>query len=119
MSSTVASFAQEQIRTDLPKFRTGSTVKVHYLIVEGATKRVQIFEGVVIYIKNASTSRTFCVRKIAAAGIGVERIFPLNSPRIQKIEVVRLGKVRKARLYYLRSRVGKAAKVREQIVSSR
>lgn len=94
-------------------FEIGDTVKVHYRIVEGDKERVQIFEGVVIAVNNKGISKTFTVRKISFE-IGVERVFPLLSPRIAKIEVVRKGRVRRAKLYYLRERTGKAAKVRER-----
>ena len=93
-------------------FRVGDTVRVHFRIIEGNTERIQIYEGLVIAIKNSGLRKTFCVRKISF-GVGVERIFPLHSPRIQNIERVRAGKVRKAKLYYIRDRVGKAAKVKE------
>ena len=97
-------------------FRVGDTVRVYFRIIEGSTERIQVYEGLVIAIKNASLRKTFCVRKMSF-GIGVERIFPLHSPRIQKIERVRAGKVRKAKLYYMRSRVGKKAKVKELLGS--
>lgn len=97
-------------------FRVGDTVKVHFRIIEGSTERVQVYEGVVISINNASARKTFCVRKISF-GVGVERVFPLHSPRIQKVERVRAGRVRKAKLYYIRGRVGKAAKVKELLGS--
>lgn len=97
-------------------FRVGDTVQVHFRIIEGTTQRIQVYEGVVIAIKRSSLRTTFCVRKISF-GIGVERIFPLHSPRIQKIVRVRAGRVRKAKLYYIRDRVGKAAKVKTLIGS--
>ena len=103
-----------QIRNDLQEFKVGDTVKIHYKIIEGKTERVQIFEGLCISKKQAGLRRTFKVRKISY-GVGVERTFPLNSPRIQKIEVSRYGKVRRAKLYYIRDRVGKSAKVAELI----
>ncbi len=103
------------LREDLPAFRPGDTVKVHYRIQEGEEKeRVQVFEGVVIRKRGSGTGATFTVRKISF-GIGVERTFPLHSPRIEKIEVVRRGKVRRARLYYLRGRYGKAARIKERL----
>ena len=89
-------------------------MKVHFKIVEGTTERIQVFEGIVIAINNKGISKTFTVRKISY-GVGVERIFPLHSPRIAKVEVVRYGKVRRSKLYYLRDRIGKAAKVKELI----
>ena len=103
-----------QIRNDLQEFKVGDTVKVHYRIIEGKNERVQIFEGLCISKKQAGLRKTFKVRKISY-GVGVERTFPLNSPRIQKIEVSRYGKVRRAKLYYIRDRVGKSAKVAELI----
>ncbi len=104
----------KQIKENAESFRVGDTVKVYFKIVEGATERVQVFEGIVIAKNNSGIRRTFTVRKISY-GIGVERIFPLHSPRIEKVDVVRRGKVRRAKLYYLRDRVGKAAKVKELI----
>ena len=104
---------QEYIKTDIPAFNVGDTVKVHVKIKEGNRERIQIFEGIVLKRQNGGARATFTVRKISY-GVGVERTFPLNSPRIDKIEVVRLGKVRRAKLYYLRDRVGKATKVKEK-----
>ena len=105
----------KQIKENAENFNVGDTVRVSFKIVEGATERIQVFEGIVIAKSNTGVRRTFVVRKISY-GVGVERIFPLHSPRIEKIEVVRRGRVRRAKLYYLRSRVGKAAKVPELIV---
>lgn len=102
------------MRTDLPPFSPGDTVRVHYRVVEGNTTRVQPFEGVVIRKRGGGTDATFTVRRIASHGIGVERTFPLHSPLIEKIEVIRHGKVRRARLYYLRERSGKAARLKER-----
>jgi len=104
---------KEQLRTDLPEFRVGDTIKVHYRIKEGSKERIQIFQGIVIQKRGAQISKTFTVRKISN-GIGVERIFPFHSPNIQKIEVVRYGRVRRAKLFYLRRAKGKAARVREK-----
>ena len=104
----------EQIVPDKENFAIGDTVKVHFNIVEGRTERVQVYEGLVIAKKNSGLRRTFTVRKISY-GVGVERVFPLHSPRIQKIEVSRRGRVRRAKLYYIRGRIGKAAKVPERI----
>ncbi len=104
-------------RTDLPDFRTGDSIKVYVRVVEGEKERIQIFEGVVISIKGSGNGRTFTVRKISG-GIGVERIFPLNSPMISKIELGRRGRVRRAKLNYLRDRVGKRARVKERRVTS-
>lgn len=103
---------REQMREDIPQFKPGDTVRVHVKVVEGGRERIQVFEGVVIARKGTGIRETFTVRKVSA-GIGVERTFPLHSPRLSKIEVVREGKVRRAKLYYLRERVGKAARVKE------
>lgn len=105
---------QEQLRSDIPDFRPGDTVRVNVKVVEGNRERIQAFEGVVIGRKHGSVNETFTVRRVSY-GIGVERVFPLHSPRLESIQVVRRGKVRKAKLYYLRDRVGKAAKVKERI----
>lgn len=105
---------KEQIKTEAPVFNVGDTVKVYYKIIEGEKERVQVYEGVVIARKNGGIRETFTVRRISF-GIGVERVFPVYSPNIAKIEVVRRGKVRRSKLYYLRERTGKAAKVKEQL----
>lgn len=105
----------QQIKTDLPEFRVGDTLKVHYKVVEGSRERVQIFEGVVIQRQGGGIGETFTARRISY-GVGVERTFPLHSPRIAKIEVIRRGSSRRARLYYLRDRQGKAARVKEKTV---
>lgn len=104
---------QQQLRKDVPQFNVGDTVKVHAKVVEGKRERIQVFEGIVLKKQNGGIRETFTVRKISY-GVGVERTFPLHSPRIEKIEVVRKGKVRRAKLNYLRNRVGKAAKVKER-----
>ena len=101
-----------QIRTDLPRFRSGDTVRVHVKIQEGDKYRIQVFEGVVIALKNNGISSTFTVRKVSF-GYGIERIFPLHSPIVEKLEVIKSGKVRRSRLYYLRGRRGKAARLKE------
>ena len=103
----------QQIREDLPEFGVGDNVKVHYRIKEGERERVQVFHGDVIRRHGASNRETFTVRKISFA-VGVERTFPVNSPKIEKIEVLRRGAVRRAKLYYLRDKVGKAARIREK-----
>ena len=108
----------EQLKDDRENFRIGDTVKVYFKIVEGKTERVQVYEGLVIALNNTGVSRTVTVRKISY-GVGVERIFPIHSPRIDKFEVVRPGKIRRAKLYYIRDRVGKAAKVKELIRSKK
>ncbi|MDE0168216.1 MAG: 50S ribosomal protein L19 [bacterium] len=101
------------LREDIPEFRPGDTVKVHVRVVEGGRERVQVFEGVVLARDGGGLCETFTVRKISF-GIGVERVFPVHAPIIQRIEVVRRGRVRSAKLYYLRGRVGKAARIKER-----
>ena len=104
---------KEQMKDDLPAFRPGDTVKVHVKVRERGKERIQVFEGIVIRIRRGAKRSTFTVRKISF-GVGVERIFPLHSPNIAKIEVVRRGKVRRAKLYYLRNLRGKAARIKEK-----
>ena len=104
----------EQIRTDLPQMNIGDTVKVYVKVKEGNRERAQMFEGTIIKKNHCGIQETFTVRRLSY-GVGVERTFPLNSPKIEKIEVSRRGRVRRAKLYYLRDRVGKAAKVREKL----
>lgn len=107
-------FTEEQIKKELPVFNVGDTVKVYCRIVEGTRVRTQIFEGVVIAKRNGGISETFTVRRISY-GVGTEKTFPLNSPNVQNVEVIRKGKVRRAKLFYLRDKVGKDAKVKENI----
>lgn len=104
---------KEQIRDDLPDFRPGDTVKVHVKVIEGNRERIQVFTGTVIRRRGSGLGLTFTVRRVSS-GVAVERNFPINSPRIDKIEVVKKGRVRRARLYYLRGRVGKTARIRER-----
>jgi large subunit ribosomal protein L19 len=111
-SALLQSLEASQLRKDHPSFRTGDTVRVHYRVVEGDKTRVQVFQGVVIQWHRAGVRTTFTVRKVSF-GTGVERTFPLHSPRIERIEVASQGVVRKARLYFLRDRTGKAARVRD------
>ena len=113
-SEIIKNIEAEQLKADAPEFRVGDTVKVYAKIKEGNRERIQVFEGLVIKKQGGSTRATFTVRK-NSNGIGVERTWPLYSPNIAKIEVVRQGKVRRAKLYYLRDRVGKAAKVKERV----
>ncbi|GAB4072473.1 50S ribosomal protein L19 [Barrientosiimonas marina] len=113
MQSIIEEVTKDQLRTDHPEFRAGDTVKVHVRVVEGTRERVQVFEGVVIKRQGGGISETFTVRKISY-GIGVERTFPLHSPRLAKIEVSRRGLVRRAKLYYLRNLRGKAARIKER-----
>ena len=113
MNPLIESITNEQLRTDLPDFSAGDTVRVHARIVEGDRERIQIFEGVVIKRRGAGVSATYTVRKISN-GVGVERTFPVHSPRVAEIEVTRHGRVRRAKLYYLRSRHGRAARITER-----
>ncbi|HDC9925098.1 TPA: 50S ribosomal protein L19 [Staphylococcus aureus] len=108
----IEAVTKSQLRTDLPGFRPGDTLRVHVRIIEGTRERIQVFEGVVIKRRGGGVSETFTVRKISS-GVGVERTFPLHTPKIEKIEVKRRGKVRRAKLYYLRSLRGKAARIQE------
>ncbi len=110
----ISALEKEQLRSDLPTLNIGDTVKVYVNIKEGNRERIQMFEGTIIRKKNGGIRETFTVRRVSY-GVGVERTFPVNSPKIDKIEVVRKGKVRRAKLYYLRDRVGKAARVKERI----
>ena len=110
----IKELTKDQIRTDLPELEVGSTVKVHVKVKEGNRERIQVFEGTIIKVQHGGIQKTFTVRRLSY-GIGVERTFPVNSPKIAKIEVVRKGKVRRAKLYYLRDRDGKAAKVKEKL----
>ncbi|MFA5536093.1 MAG: 50S ribosomal protein L19 [Bacillota bacterium] len=109
----VQALGREQMKDDIPEFRPGDTVRVHVKVVEGTRERIQVFEGVVIRRRGSGLQETFTVRRMSY-GVGVERIFPVHSPRVDKIEVVRKGKVRRAKLYYLRDRVGKAARIKER-----
>jgi large subunit ribosomal protein L19 len=111
--NAIENLEKEHLRMDIPNFKPGDTVKVNFKIQEGDKERIQIFEGVVIRRRRGNTRGTFTVRKISY-GIGVERIFPIHSPYIDKIEVVSKGRVRRSRLYYLRGRKGKAARIKEK-----
>ena len=110
----IKAFTEEQLKTEVPQFKVGDTVRVHNRIKEGARERIQLFEGTVIAKRGGGISETFTVRRVAY-GVGVEKTFPLHSPFVEKVEVTRKGKVRRAKLYYLRDRVGKYAKVKESI----
>ncbi|MCF6410545.1 50S ribosomal protein L19 [Pseudalkalibacillus salsuginis] len=112
MQQLLNDITKEQLKTDLPEFRAGDTVRVDVKVVEGTRERIQVFEGVVIKRRGSGISETFTVRKISY-GVGVERAFPVHSPKIAKIKVVRQGKVRRAKLYYLRALRGKAARIKE------
>lgn len=117
MSNIVDTIEKGQCRTDIPNFKPGDTVRVHAKIIEGDKERIQVFEGVVIGRANGGSRASFTVRKISY-GVGVERIFPLHSPRIDKIEVVTSGRVRRAKLYYLRELSGKAARIKGERVQA-
>ena len=110
---TIEKVTSDQIKTDLPKFNSGEKIKVHVRVIEGDKERIQPFEGDVISIRGTGITKTFTVRKIAS-GVGVERIFPLNSPKIAKIEIIKQGDVRRAKLFYLRNVAGKAAKIKSK-----
>ncbi|WP_017727287.1 50S ribosomal protein L19 [Halalkalibacterium ligniniphilum] len=112
MNNIIREITSEQLRSDIPAFRSGDTLRVHVKVIEGTRERIQVFEGVVIKRRGTGISETFTVRKISY-GVGVERTFPLHSPKIDKIEVKRRGKVRRAKLYYLRNLRGKAARIKE------
>ena len=116
MSDIIRELEKEQLRSDLPKLEIGDTVRVYVKVVEGNRERLQNFVGVVIKMQGGGIRKTFTVRRISY-GVGVERTFPYHSPRIGRIEVVRHGVVRRAKLYYLRERTGKAAKIKERIVT--
>ena len=112
MQNIIADITKEQLRSDLPDFRPGDTVRVHVKVVEGTRERIQVYEGVVIGRRGGGISETFTVRKISY-GVGVERTFPVHTPKIAQLDVVRRGKVRRAKLYYLRNLRGKAARIKE------
>src|SRR5438128_9491963 len=112
MSKVIETLERAQLRDDLPQFKAGDTVRVHFKVIEGQRQRIQVFEGIVIKRQGAGARETFTVRK-QSFGVGVERTFPLHSPKIEKIEVAAIGDVSRAKLYYLRGKVGKKARVRE------
>ncbi len=112
MPNLIETLERNQLRDDLPDFKAGDTVRVHFQVIEGQRRRVQVFEGVVLKRQGSGARETFTVRK-QSFGVGVERTFPLHSPKIEKIEVAARGDVRRAKLYYLRGRVGKKARIRE------
>ena len=112
-SSILRELTSDQLKTDLPEFGAGDTVRIHVRVIEGDKERTQIFEGTVIQRRGSGIQETFTVRKISQ-GIAIERIFPVHSPRISKIELMREGRVRRARLFYLRGRKGRAARIREK-----
>jgi large subunit ribosomal protein L19 len=114
MMNMLEQIQKEQMRLDLPDFRSGDTLKVHVRIVEGTRERIQVFEGVVIGISRKGSGTTFTVRKVSY-GIGVERVFPLHSPMLDKIEVVNRGRVRRSKIYYIRKLRGKAARIKERM----
>ena len=110
----IQAFTNEQLKKEVPLIRIGDTVRVHNKIKEGARERIQLFEGTVIARHGGGISETFTVRRISY-GVGVEKTFPIHSPNVEKVDIIRVGKIRRAKLYYLRGRVGKASKVKEQI----
>ena len=112
MSKVIESIERAQVRADIPRFKAGDTVRVHFKVIEGQRARIQVFEGIVLKRQGAGARETFTVRK-QSFGIGVERTFPLHSPKIERIEVAAIGDVNRAKLYYLRGKVGKKARVRE------
>jgi large subunit ribosomal protein L19 len=112
MSTTIETLEREQLR-EVPQFKAGDTVRVHFQVIEGQRRRIQVFEGIVIKRQGSGVRETFTVRK-TSFGVGVERTFPLHSPKIEKIDVAAIGDVNRAKLYYLRGRVGKRARVREK-----
>ncbi len=114
MNKIVEAFANEQLKTEVPAFNVGDTIRVHNRIKEGSRERIQMFEGTVIAKRNGGVGETFTVRRISY-GVGVEKTFPIHSPNVVKVDVIRNGKVRRAKLFYLRDRVGKSAKVKEKI----
>ncbi len=114
MNNIIEAFANEQLKTELPKFNVGDTIRVHNRIKEGSRERIQMFEGTVIAKRNGGIGETFTVRRVSY-GVGVEKTFPIHSPNVVKVDVIRNGKVRRAKLFYLRDRVGKSAKVKEKI----
>jgi len=115
MGNIIETLERAQLRDDIPQFKAGDTVRVHFQVIEGQRRRLQVFEGIVIKRQGAGVRETFTVRK-QSFGVGVERTFPLHSPKIERIEIAARGDVRRAKLYYLRDRIGKAAKVKEKRV---
>ena len=114
MNNIIEAFASQQLKNEIPSFNVGDTVRVHNRIKEGNRERIQMFEGTVIAKRNGGIGETFTVRRISY-GVGVEKTFPIHSPNVVKVDVIRTGKVRRAKLFYLRDRVGKSAKVKERI----
>jgi large subunit ribosomal protein L19 len=114
VAEVIRELEAEQVKSEVPAFGPGDTVRVHAKVVEGTRERIQVFEGVVIRRRSGGINENFTVRRIASHGVGVERTFLINSPRIDKIEVTRRGRVRRARLYYLRGRTGRAARIKER-----
>ena len=110
----IKAFTNEQLKSEVPVIRIGDTIRVHNKIKEGNRERIQMFEGTVIAKHGGGISETFTVRRVSY-GVGVEKTFPIHSPNVEKVEIIRVGKIRRAKLYYLRGRVGKASKVKEQI----
>ena len=115
MDAILQSIASKQLKTDVPTFGPGDTVRVHVRVIEGEKERIQVFEGVVLQRRGGGIQETFTVRKIASGSVGVERVFPVHSPRIARIEVTRRGRVRRAKIFYLRGLRGRAARIDEQM----
>jgi len=113
MSKVIEHLERQQLREDIPRFKAGHTVRVHFQVIEGQRRRIQVYEGTVIKRQGSGSRETFTVRK-NSFGVGVERTFPLHSPKIERLEVTKIGDVNRAKLYYLRGRVGKKARVREK-----
>jgi large subunit ribosomal protein L19 len=113
MSTIIDAIEKRQLRSDVPQFKAGDTVLVHFKVIEGSRQRIQVFEGIVIKRQGAGVNESFTVRKVSS-GVGVERTFPVHSPKIEKIDVKAIGDVSRAKLYYLRGKVGKQARVREK-----
>jgi large subunit ribosomal protein L19 len=111
----IKAIEESQMKAEPDQFKVGDTVKVHFKIIEGKNERIQIYEGLVIAMKNSRVGKTFTVRK-NSYGVGVERVFPLHSPRVARVEVIRAGRVRRAKLYYIRKKIGKGAKIKELII---
>ena len=114
MNDIIKAIENEQLKENVTEFHVGDTVRVHAKVIEGNRERIQVFEGTIIAVKGSGVSSTFTVRRVSY-GVGVERVFPVHSPNVAKVEVIRNGKVRRSKLYYLRDRVGKSAKVKEKL----
>ncbi len=114
MDALMKSIVADQLKTDIPEFGSGDTIRVHVRVIEGEKERIQLFEGVVIQRRGAGIQETFTIRKIATGSVGVERVFPLHSPRIAQLDVLRRGKIRRSKIFYLRGLRGRAARIEEK-----